>query len=76
MRNYKNMNKILKALPCPICGSKKVIIERWSSGGPMYMVKCNEPDCSPDPPAIYPTGRDLNKVIEEWNGLKRKGGAE
>lgn len=40
--------------PCPLCG-RKTIIEHWSSGGTMYMVKCNNPDC-PVPVTSYPTG--------------------
>ncbi len=50
---------------CRICG-KKPIIERWSSGGMMYMVKCNHPDC-PIPEDGYPTGKNLPDVIAEWN---------
>ena len=52
--------------PCPICGKKKIVVETWMSGGRMYMVKCNDPDC-PVPVNGYPTGRDLEKVKEEWN---------
>ena len=52
--------------PCPFCKGKKIIIEKWASGGMMFMVKCNNPDC-PVPPNGYPTGRDLKKVKEEWN---------
>lgn len=51
--------------PCPICG-KKPVIEHWSSGGMMFMVKCNNQDC-PVPIASYPKGRDLNMVIKAWN---------
>lgn len=51
--------------PCLFCG-KKPIIERWSSGGPMYMVKCNNPIC-PVPVNGYPRGYKLDKVIQEWN---------
>lgn len=51
---------------CPICGKKNIKAEAWTSGGRMYMVKCNNPDC-PVPSNGYPTGRDLNKVKEEWN---------
>lgn len=51
--------------PCPFCG-RKPIIEHWSSGGIMYMVKCNNPDC-PVPVNSYPTGRNLNDVEDEWN---------
>lgn len=52
--------------PCKYCGSHDVIIEQWMSGGRMYMVKCNNPDC-PVPPEGFPTGRNLNDVIQEWN---------
>lgn len=57
------MNKELK--PCPFCG-RKPIIEHWSSGGLMHMVKCNTPDC-PIPDVGYPTGHNLVKVKEAWN---------
>lgn len=59
------MNDKEKLQPCPLCG-KRPIIEHWSSGGIMYMVKCNNPDC-PVPDNGYPTGRKLESVIEEWN---------
>lgn len=55
-----------KLKPCSICGGKKIVIETWRSGGNMYMVKCNNPDC-PVPHNGYPTGRDLEKVKEDWN---------
>lgn len=51
--------------PCPFCGSKP-IIEHWSSGGYMYMVKCNNPYCFV-PAKGYPSGHDLNEVKIEWN---------
>ena len=51
--------------PCPFCG-KKPYIERWSSGGMIYMVKCNNPDC-PVPVVSYPTGYNLVDVIDDWN---------
>lgn len=57
------MSKNLK--PCKFCG-RKPIIEHWSSGGMMYMVKCNNPDC-PVPVESYPKGHNLDKVIVEWN---------
>lgn len=60
------MSDTEKLLPCSLCG-KRPIIEHWSSGGIMYMVKCNNPDC-PVPDNGYPTGRKLENVIEEWNG--------
>lgn len=51
--------------PCPFCG-RKPIIEHWSSGGPMFMVKCNNPNCSV-PVEGYPTGHHLPEVEKEWN---------
>lgn len=47
-------------------------IEHWSSGGTIYMVKCNNPDC-PVPATSYPTGYNLNEVIAEWNGRADNG---
>jgi len=61
----------IKLKPCRICKGNNIVVERWASGGRMYMVKCNNPDCSV-PEDSYPTGRDLNKVKEEWN---RRNGA-
>ena len=53
-----------KLKPCKYCGKSNIAVERWSSGGMMYMVKCNNPDC-PVPPEGYPTGRNLEKVKDE-----------
>ena len=53
------------------CQKNSAIIETWLSGGKMYMVKCNNPDC-PVPPDGYPTGRDTAKLIEEWNDRHQK----
>lgn len=55
-----------KLKPCRYCGKGNIIVERWSSGRLMYMVKCNNPDC-PVPPEGYPKGRDLAEVKTEWN---------
>lgn len=55
----------IKLKPCPLCG-RNPIIEHWSSGGKMYMVKCNNPDC-PVPLEGYPTGRKLAQVKIDWN---------
>ncbi len=52
--------------PCRLCGRRNIKIETWKSGGMMYMIKCNNPDC-PVPDAGYPTGRKLNEVREEWD---------
>lgn len=54
---------------CKLCG-KRPIIERWNSGGMMYMVKCNNPNC-PVPEKSYPSGRNLEEVKKEWD--KRNG---
>ncbi len=56
----------IKLNPCRICKGNKIVVEIWSSGGRMYMVKCNNPDCSV-PDNGYPTGRKLDEVKEEWN---------
>lgn len=56
----------IRLKPCRICGKNNVVIERWSSGGTMYMVKCNNSEC-PVPKEGYPTGRDLREVKEEWS---------
>lgn len=55
----------IKLKPCPLCG-RKPIIEHWASGGMMYMVKCNTPDC-PVPLKGYPIGCKLGEVVEAWN---------
>lgn len=52
--------------PCPFCGGNNIRIEMWSSGGIMYMIKCNNSNC-PVPQNGYPTGRNLIKVKEAWN---------
>lgn len=51
--------------PCPFCG-RRPIIERWLSGGAMYMVKCNNSDCHV-PLEGYPKGRNLLQVKSDWN---------
>lgn len=55
-----------KLNPCRYCEKSNIVIERWRSGGMMYMCKCNNPDC-PVPTEGYPKGRNLEKVKEEWN---------
>ncbi len=59
------MEQKIELKPCPFCG-RKPIIEKWSSGGKMYMVKCNNSDCLENIES-YPTGHDLQKVKEAWN---------
>lgn len=60
------MMENIKLKPCKYCGKKNIVVERWSSGGMMYMVKCNNPAC-PVPQDGYPTGRNLDTVKKEWN---------
>lgn len=55
-----------KLKPCPICKKHNIVAERWSSGGRMHMVRCNNPDC-PVPAEGYPKGRHLEDVIDAWN---------
>ena len=64
-RRGRKMSEI-KLKPCPFCGRSNVKIETWASGGRMYMVKCNNPDC-PVPERGYPTGRNLDDVKNVWN---------
>lgn len=59
------MDKKIELKPCPFCG-KKPVLERWSSGGFMCMVKCCNPDC-PVPPNGYPSGRKIDEVVIKWN---------
>lgn len=56
----------IKLKPCRFCKGTNIKVEIWKSGGMMYMVKCNNPDCRV-PLEGYPIGRDLEKVREEWN---------
>lgn len=56
----------IKLKPCPRCKRSNIKIETWVSGGRMYMIKCNNPDC-PVPGNGFPTGRNLEEVKAEWN---------
>lgn len=56
----------IKLNPCRTCKGNKIVVETWMSDGRMYMVKCNNPGC-PVHYDGYPTGRDLDKVKDEWN---------
>ncbi|MCI8692598.1 MAG: hypothetical protein HFH91_07635 [Lachnospiraceae bacterium] len=56
----------IKLKPCRICKGNKIVIETWSSGGFMCMVKCNNPDC-PVSDDGNPTGRNPDEVKAEWN---------
>lgn len=55
-----------KIKPCRVCKGTNIKIEKWTSGGKIYMVKCNNPNC-PVPFEGYPKGRDLEDVKAEWN---------
>ena len=59
-----------KLKPCPFCGHKPMM-ETWSSGGKMYMLKCSNYNCIKGMDT-YPRGHDLPKVIEEWNTRAEK----
>ena len=59
---------------CPFCGNNP-IIEIWSSGGIMYIVKCNNPDCA-IPADEYPRGHNLDEVISDWNNKVNKDWAD
>lgn len=61
-----------KLNPCPLCGGSNIVIGKWASGGMMYIVKCSNPDC-PVPEDGYPTGRNLEKIKEEWNRRAKNG---
>lgn len=62
------MNKP-KMLPRRRCGWK-AILETWSSGGFMCMVRCTNPDCFH--PEDYAKGRNPEKVIAAWNRGREK----
>lgn len=58
----------IKMKPCAICKTMPVL-EHWSSGGPMYAVRCNNPD-RPDSCSdgfYYSRSRNNKEAIERWN---------
>ena len=62
-----------KLKPCRLCG-KRAIIENWSSGGPMYMAKCSNPDCEIGQEITnIAKGHNLPRVITEWNQMQDGG---
>ncbi|MBS4980033.1 MAG: hypothetical protein KHZ72_01485 [Lachnospiraceae bacterium] len=65
-KKMERMRKKEKLKSCKLCGKNSATVEIWSSGGLMYMVKCNNPDC-PVPEEGYPKGRKLDEVVEVWN---------
>jgi hypothetical protein len=56
---------------CALCG-KPAIIEKWSSGGMMYMAKCSNPKCQVGEEITCTKGHDLKRVIEEWNLIQER----
>ena len=64
MSEIKRKSIVEKLSLCPFCKSRP-IIEHWSSGGYMYMVKCPSPDCLHYD--TYTSGHNLDEVIKEWN---------
>lgn len=62
------MNDEEKLKPCPFCGGK-ARKETWSSGGMMYMICCDNPDCTK---SIYTSSHNLKIAIEMWNRGKEK----
>ena len=67
MPTYKD--KRLK--PCRICGVKPVL-EHWTSGGPMYAVRCDNPDRQDvcDNAFYHSKCRDPEEAIELWNAYQ------
>lgn len=54
--------------PCKTCGVKPVL-EHWSSGGPMFAVRCDNPDRpnSCDLAFHYSKCRNPQEAIKRWN---------
>lgn len=59
----------MKLKPCHLCG-RPAIIEKWSSGGLMYMAKCSNPNCQVGEDITHTKGHDLKQVISDWNKLQ------
>lgn len=59
---------IKRLKPCATCGTKPVL-ERWASGGPMYAVRCDNPDRpeSCDKAFHYSKCRNPDEAIRKWN---------
>lgn len=54
--------------PCKTCGTNPVL-EHWSSGGPMYAVRCDNPD-RPDSCSdafYYSMSNNADEAITKWN---------
>lgn len=63
----------MKMKPCKTCGVKPVL-EHWASGGPMYAVRCNNPDrpnaC--DRAFNYSKSRNPDEAVRKWNEYQVK----
>ena len=59
--------------PCRTCGTRPVL-EHWSSGGPVYAVRCDNPDRpeSCDEAFYYSKSRDPEKAIAKWNEFQTR----
>lgn len=69
MATYRNR----KLKPCRTCGTKPVL-EHWASGGPMYAVRCDNPD-RPDSCSdafYYSMCRNPDEAIRRWNEYQEK----
>lgn len=53
---------------CKRCGVKPVL-EKWHSGGPLYAVRCNNPDreAKCDWKFYHSMSRNMKKTIRIWN---------
>lgn len=69
MPTYKD--KRLK--PCKTCGVMPVL-EHWASGGPVFAVRCNNPDRpdSCDEGFYISKSRNPEKAIQKWNEYQER----
>lgn len=62
-----------KMLVCKTCGTKPVL-EHWSSGRPMYAVRCDNPErpnsCSDA--FYYSMSNNPHEAVTKWNEYQRK----
>lgn len=68
MAEYAPRGRRLKPLPCKTCGVKPVV-EHWASGGPMYAVRCDNPD-RPDScndAFNHSKCRNREEAVRKWN---------
>ena len=71
MATYKDR----RLKPCKTCGTKPVL-EHWSSGGPMFAVRCDNPDRpdSCDDAFYYSKCRNPDETVRRWNEYQEAGG--